>query len=283
MPKRKTHDEYLEALFEKEIDFEPLEEYKGSAVKILHRCIEGHEWFVSPNSILRGSGCPVCSGNKKKTTEDYARNLKQKGSPYKPLEPYINAHTKILHECAEGHKWTVNPTYILAGGGCPVCSGNKKKTTDEYAAALEYRGIQHKPLEPYINTHTKILHECKKGHKWLATPNKILRGAGCPTCAVNGFSPEKPAILYYLKVDDYYKIGITNRTVEQRFTAKDRQKITVLFEKYYGQGQDAYEQEQAILKEFADHRVHIPGLLESHGNTELFTEDVLQLDNKKGP
>ena len=55
-----THEEYLVKLSQTE--FEVLERYAGSKVKALHRHINcGHEWYATPNNILRGQGCPACS------------------------------------------------------------------------------------------------------------------------------------------------------------------------------------------------------------------------------
>lgn len=40
------------------------------------------------------------------------------------------------------------------------------------------------PKEPYINSATKILHECTTcNYEWKPTPNKILLGRGCPKCS----------------------------------------------------------------------------------------------------
>lgn len=278
----KTHEDYLKELFEKEIDFEPLETYINADTKILHQCIEGHEWSVKPYNILSGSGCPRCS--RRKTHEEYVKALLEKEINFEPLEPYVNMYTSILHRCSEGHEWSVRPSHILQKGGCPECYYKRRtKAHEEYLEELFEKEINFEPVETYINANTKILHQCVEGHQWSAYPNLILRGSGCPECAKRGFNPQKSAILYYLRVDDYYKVGITNNTVEKRYELKkDREKITVLFEKYYERGQDARDQEQAILKEFADYRIHVPELLKSGGNTELFTEDVLQFD-KKGP
>ena len=295
MTRRKTHEEYLEELFQKEIKYKPLEPYRNGRTKIFHRCPEGHLWRIRPKNILQGDGCPKCSKTNsakkgpKKTHEDYLKELFEKEINYEPLEPYVNSYTKILHQCIEGHQWYVKPSNILMGKGCPHCPRCPRrynsKTHEDYLKELFEKEINYEPLETYINTDTKILHQCIEGHQWYVTPSHILKGRGCPSCATHkySFNLEKPAILYYLKVDAYYKVGITNRTVNERFhTTKDREKITVLFEKYYERGQDARDQEQAILKEFADYRIHVPGLLRGGGNTELFTEDVLQFD-KKGP
>lgn len=57
----KTHAQYEQELFEKELEYWPVEPYKGSLTKILHECIEGHQWPATPTSILNGRGCPTCA------------------------------------------------------------------------------------------------------------------------------------------------------------------------------------------------------------------------------
>lgn len=291
MARKRTHEEYLEELSQKGINLEPLEEYQGSNIKIPHRCSNNHVWEVRPCHVLSrkptkvlssNHGCPYCVGVRRDNSM-YLDELKKHGILHEPLEEYQNSLTKILHRCPSGHEWSTTPSRILQGHGCPICYGNVRKTTAEYCQELLEKSIDATPLEPYKTALTKLLHRCSEGHEWSATPHNILRGSRCPECAKHGFNPEKPAILYYLKVDEYYKIGITNNTVAKRFfLPEDKEKITVLFEKHYERGQDARDQEKAILEEFADYRIHVPGLLRGGGNTELFTEDVLQLD-KKGP
>lgn len=59
---RKTHEEFIKELNTITSYIEPLEYYKGARAKILCRCkICGCKWKVSPDSILRGTGCPKCS------------------------------------------------------------------------------------------------------------------------------------------------------------------------------------------------------------------------------
>jgi hypothetical protein len=115
--RKKTHAEYEQELFDRELDVFPIEEYLGSSVPILHECVEGHTWKLSPSNALKGRGCPTCKGGilKKSYVEE---------CPYEVLEPYVNAHTPILHRCPEGHEWRAAPTHILySGTGCTVCKG----------------------------------------------------------------------------------------------------------------------------------------------------------------
>ena len=98
--------------------------------------------------------------------------------------------------------------------------------------------------------------------------------------SLRGFNKEKPAILYYLSIDGgiAYKIGITNKTVEQRFSSEELSRIIILNTIYYQHGVDTYNTEQKILKEFKYAKYEGDSLL-INGNTELFDRDVLGLDN----
>lgn len=156
-----------------------------------------------------------------------------------------------------------------------------------YEEELFNREIDYYPLENYINAVTPILHECLEEHKWRVTPSHVLGGTKCPSCrGTYGFKPSERAILYYIRIEHYsvvyYKIGVTNRTVEDRFF-RDRNLVNIvpLLIEEYVEGTTAITREREILSKYADKRVTVPKLLLSRGNTELFIEDVLGLDTEK--
>lgn len=184
-------------------------------------------------------------GRKRRTHEEYEIQLCDKEIDYWPLEQYQNNQTKILHECLEGHKWKVQPSSILRGHGCPYCVGNARKTTEEYRIQIP-EGYE--LLEPYVTNKTPIRHrhtEC--GQAWRVQPSNILGGSGCPNCASYGFNPGKPAILYYVCFDEtYYKLGITNRSVSERFSREKGISIKTVWEKYFDTGADALALEKEI-------------------------------------
>jgi len=206
---------------------------------------------------------------KKLSNSDYQQLLFEKEIDFINLEDYIDSKTPILHECIAGHIWKVIPNSILYGQGCPECAGNKKKDTKSYQAQTLYQ-----VLEPYINSVTPISHKCDKDHIWKASPNNILRGRGCPSCSKSGFDPLLPAKLYYIKIGDYYKLGITNRSIRERFYG-DNKPIEILLERNFLIGKDAYIKEQELLAQYKDYRITVPGYLRSKGNTELFGVDLL--------
>ena len=131
----------------------------------------------------------------------------------------------------------------------------------------------------YVNNRTKVTIICPIHGEFEQTPNSHLSGSGCPMCSKSGFDPSKPGILYYLSINngEAYKIGITNLSVRKRFTVKDLEKIRIVHQVHYKNGQDAYKEEQKYLKQFKEYKYIGPKLLSS-GNTELFNIDILNIN-----
>lgn len=158
-------------------------------------------------------------------------------------------------------------------------SGNKL-TRQSINKRLKVRSIE--MLSPYLDHTCKATFRCQCGFRWEAFVKKVLHKTGCPSCASRGFNKNSSAILYYLRIVDpvfglFYKIGITNRTVEERFQSHDLSKITVINVVHYKHGVDALSAERSILKDYEEFKYRGEKILSS-GNTELFTKDVLGLD-----
>ena len=178
-----NHEEYVNRLFELEIDAEPIEKYINMQTKILHRCINNHEWYVKPTHLVHSkSGCPHCSGMVRKTTKQHIAEI----APISFMGEYKNAHSKLTYECIKGHTWESTPHTILnvlksGANGCPKCSKNYSPSTEEYSLKLN---PSIKCIDNYINSRTPILHECVEcSTQWKASPGNILQGTGCPKCA----------------------------------------------------------------------------------------------------
>jgi len=93
---------------------------------------------------------------------------------------------------------------------------------------------------------------------------------------VSGFDPLKPAILYYIQVNEcLFKIGITNRTIKERF-GSDIKFIKIIAEVHFLLGSTAASIEKDILNKYKEFRYFGNDVLIS-GNTELFVSDILSL------
>ncbi len=215
-------------------------------------------------------------GRKKKTHAEYEQQLFEREIDCFPLEPYLGTMTPILHTCSKDHEWKASPDNILAGRRCPHCAGVAKKTTEQYKAELISKGIVFEVLEDYIGANIPIKHKCPKDHTWVTRPSHVLSGTGCPSCDNTwGFDPNKPAILYYVKLESpdktYYKIGVTNSTIQDRFKNEKDKFLTIIKEEQFTLGSVAKEREQEIL---AHHiRTTDKDFLKS-GYTELFEYDI---------
>ena len=71
---------------------------------------------------------------------------------------------------------------------------------------------------------------------------------------------------------DVYKIGITSRTIEQRFYG-DNVEYVVLSSKKYKTGYTAWKQEQRILTKYLKFKYDGPPILYA-GNSELFVTNI---------
>lgn len=97
-------------------------------------------------------------------------------------DSYVNDNTNLLWECTEKHQWKATPSNIKRGKWCPECAGTVKGTIEEMRKIAEVQGGKCLS-DTYINSQTKLLWECAKGHQWRTIPNNVKRGTWCPDCA----------------------------------------------------------------------------------------------------
>lgn len=193
MAHKKTHEEYEQQVALVHPNIEVVGKYINAKTSIEHKCkIDGYKWYATPNNVLQGHGCPMCTGNVQKTHKQYVEELKVKNPNVIVLEQYVNAKTPILHKClVDNFDWLISPTNALKGQGCPLCRGRKiseklKKSCEQYVYECSIINPNIEVIDQYIDSKTPIRHRCKiDGYVWYATPNNILSGTGCPKCANN--------------------------------------------------------------------------------------------------
>lgn len=123
--------------------------------------------------------------NNRKTTEQYKEELKSINPNIDVSGEYMNAHTSILHNCKIcNYIWSASPSNILRGKSCPQCSKVKRRNPKEYEDDVLKINPNIIVLEDFINSTTKIKHQCKIcEYIWFTQPSNILQGRGCPNCA----------------------------------------------------------------------------------------------------
>ena len=263
-------------------------EFVTLADKVKIVCPEHGEFMQRAGDHLLYYGCPKCGTERRaklanKDTIWFIGKAKEvHGDRYDYSKAvYTKALSKITITCREhGDFEQTAVSHTSQKQGCPTCGGLHGKTTQEFIRdAKNTHGDKYSYLKTkYTGALDKVIITCPTHGDFEQIASNHISKSGCPCCSVTGFDVSKPGILYYLEVSDngskYYKIGITNLTVQQRFTASERNKIKVISTTSYARGEDAYNEEQKLLKEYKEYRYTGPNILVS-GNTELFTKDVL--------
>jgi len=220
---------------------------------------------------------------KRLTHTEYLYKLKEKNINVVPNEDYVSSQIPILHKCVCGNTWCVSPGSVLLGKQCGCGRKRLRGNTEWYIKKLESKCIDILPKEPYAGATTKILHKCVCGTEYSATPTSVFRGTKCKKCRKydgvrdKQFFYNKQTTLYFIAVNDVFKIGITTKSdvlIRFKKDIKTGVKITVLYEERFSNGADAYDKEQSILKRFANIKYIGEPLLHS-GNSELLTENII--------
>lgn len=276
--------------FKNKFDYKNMK-YINQNVKLDLKCNDcGNEFKSLPSVHLRGitGGCNICfeKYKLKKYETNFFKEVKKKFGDELDLSmvKYIDRKTNVTLKCKkEGHIFEQTPSSIIFGTTqpCPICSGKRQKNTNEFIKdALKVHGDKYDyQYVDYLRAKSNVDIKCNKCKKVFSqSPNRHLNGSGCPSCSLGGFDLNKPAILYYILIDGkYYKIGITNKSIEERFR-RENIDIQVIAQWYYDDGQECYNMEQYYHKEFSWAKAQDDLNILKQGNTELYRFDVLGLD-----
>ena len=269
--------------------------YINNTTDITIVCPTHGEFQQTPKHHINGKGCRHCSIAERgvlsrKPFEKFVQeaNIVHKNKYVYLKDLYNKATDNIRIICPIHGEFSQQASVHLSGSGCNDCgyetTSNKlrqdikiwrDKVSELHDNKYEYSHVNYKNM----NTNVTII--CPIHGTFPQTPASHLNGRGCPSCSKNGFDVKLPAYLYYLKVTtnegkELYKIGITNRTVETRFSLADLQKIEIVKQKLYGEGQEALDWETKLKRKYKEYRYQGPNILSS-GNTELFTEDIIAM------
>lgn len=141
--------------------------------------------------LLKGSGCPLCSGKARKTFEQFVEDARKvHGDKYEYNDGnYVNSHTKIGITCPEHGTFYQTPTNHLNGNGCPKCKAEKSRqmfssTREKFIEKADeiHNGKYDYSKVEYINRNTPVIITCEKHGDFLQTPANHLQGKGCPKC-----------------------------------------------------------------------------------------------------
>ena len=165
-------------------------EYSSSSEKVCIICPEHGEFWQSPAEHVRGKGCPVCANAKKgrktmSTDEFITKSVERHGNRYQyDKTTYKGPSVKVTITCPEHGDFEQLPYSHLNGSGCPKCRGFRKTTGDIVGEFEKAHGKKYDYSKvEYRGSKTKVTIICPEHGEFSQTPQKHLKGQGCPVCA----------------------------------------------------------------------------------------------------
>jgi len=167
--------------------------YTNCYTNLVWECVRGHRWKALPtnvkgSSLRKGTWCRVCYELKRvfqpRGDIEKMQNLARTRGGRCLSREYVNSKTHLEWECEKGHRWKAQPRTVSVGAWCPICARNQRLTLEEFQALAHHRGGKCLS-DGYKNRKTKLLWQCKAGHKWFARPGEVKRGSWCNKCAID--------------------------------------------------------------------------------------------------
>lgn len=215
---------------------------------------------------------------------------------------YVNNHTKVTIICPIHGEFQKRPADMtVKRSGCAKCTGTQfcgayhKKDSAWFAqegARVHNNQYDYSQVN-YVRYHEKVDIICPDHGLFRQTAGShISNGSGCPTCSVKDYEggyghtrfkshpeiKERDATLYVIECqsedEQFIKIGITQKTVHERFNVNNRipYSYNVLME-VSGTLYNLFLLEQHLKKTYKPLK-HTPQL-SFNGKTECFQSEVL--------
>lgn len=196
MPRKRTHEEFIKEMNRVNPNITILGKYINKETKIEYHCnVCNTNHFATPNSLLRGHGCPKCatikqSQKSRMTHKEFIDKMKEINPDIEITGRYVLSSQKIDFRCSVcGFKHSATPNSLLSGKGCPECKRKKvsqknSKTHEQFINEILKINPNITILGKYVNAKTKIEYMCNIcGLRHFATPCGLLFGDGCPKCS----------------------------------------------------------------------------------------------------
>lgn len=292
-----------------------LVDYKNIDTDIKIVCPTHGIFTTTPYRHMNGVGCQKCAGPKYRellksteksrlTKKEFLRRcIKAHGHKYDySLVDYKNNLKKIKIICPIHGVFEQVPDNHFRGHGCQKCYLEKSSAVLVESTRKKSEQVGKDFIKKAERIHagknydySQVVYEkwdkpvkiiCPIHGPFYQTPNNHKAGAGCNICSLGGFNPQKAGTLYYLRIVSnqfgypLYKIGITNRTVEDRYRGCDLKKITTIKTWEYPLGEDAFKMERKIINLYKNHLYQGVPPLNGVGISEIFVDDVLSLDGE---
>ena len=278
--KLKTTEQFIidtKNIHENKYDYS-LVDYKHSKSKVKIICPIHGEFEQTPNNHLKGYGCPKCAGDKQRilnqsNTEEFLTKANLiHGDKYDySLVDYVKSSIKVKIICPIHGVFEQTPNNHLKGKGCQKCGVDKTRilkqsNREEFVTkADKIHGDKYDySLVEYKHCMKKIKIICPEHGVFEQSPNNHLSGRGCPICKreklkllnvqkwCENYDAGKLYLLRcYNDIEEFLKIGITSKTIQERYNGKDAMpyQYEVLYT-YNGDSKIVSDLEQYIKSNF---------------------------------
>ncbi len=197
MSKKKTHEQFLEELKDKNKNFENIEflsKYNGVKNRIKCKCKQcGTEWEPIADALKHGSGCPRCAREKIgiasiRSLEDFLSELYKKRDDVEYIDGYASMKKKAKFICKKHNFiFETTPENMLKGRMCDLCRKEKpqynKLTKEEINKRIS--NLEVEIIGEYVNSKTLTSFKCKKCGNVFTSKYELIRAwkmSGCEFC-----------------------------------------------------------------------------------------------------
>lgn len=170
--------------------------YQGRFIKVPISCSKHGDFLQTPGNHLCGKGCPECkreklSSDRVDSLEEFIRkSRKAHGDKYDYQKAiYSGSQTPVVIICPMHGEFSQFPMSHVKGHECPKCGRLKLRNTfvsNAYEFIIKARKVHgdkyHYGKVVYFKAIDKVTITCPKHGDFLQSPNKHLRGKGCPSC-----------------------------------------------------------------------------------------------------
>lgn len=304
--KRRTTETFIEeakAKYGDKYDYSQVI-FTGVNNKVVITCKDHGTFKITPEGHLtNAAGCPKCghqriSESRAMSQQEFVNKATEVHNglySYKNLV-YIGIKDKVEITCPKhGNFWQTADNHLHLKQGCTKCDEEYRNsefkhdryTTEQFIeAATNKLGNRYDYSQiGYTNNRTPVTIICPEHGPFKQRPSNHLTGyEGCPQCVTGGgFNISLPGICYLMKFNVgnqlIYKVGITNRTVQQRYCSSEFKHCIETQIKAFNVGKEAHNMEQTLLKKYKQHKYKGEPILKS-GNTELLIGPIKELEEE---
>ena len=124
---KKTEDDFIQMLSERNPDVELVSKYKSMHERALFKCkVCNYEWKTTPCHLVtkhHATRCPKCYGKIVPTTTEFIEKIYKINPNIEILDDYIDSKTKLKCRCllCDGIFY-MKPSHLISGHGCRHCT-----------------------------------------------------------------------------------------------------------------------------------------------------------------